>query len=140
MRTYLDASVLVAPLTDDPSTARADAFFRRHEPIAIVSDFAAAEFASALARRVRTGEIDAGAAQSAFSDLDRWIERVAERIEVASSDVVAATGFLGRFDLTLRTPDALNIALCRRANAVLATFDIKMATVARTLGLQVTEG
>lgn len=104
MRTYLDASVLVALLTDDPSTIRADAFFRRHAPIPVVSDFAAAEFASALARRVRTGDIAAGAAQSAFSNLDQWIERVAERIEIGSSDVIAAAGFLRRLDLTLRTP------------------------------------
>lgn len=89
---------------------------------------------------MRTGDIVAGAAQSAFSNLDQWIERVAERIEIRSSDVVAAAGFLRRLDLTLRTPDALNIALCRRANAVLATFDAKMATVARTLGLEVAEG
>lgn len=140
MRTYLDASVLVALLTDDPSTMRADAFFRRHAPTPVVSDFAAAEFASALARRMRTGEIEAGAARSAFADLDCWIERVAERIEIGSSDVVVAAGFIRRLDLTLRTPDALNIALCRRANAVLATFDAKMATVARTLGLEVAEG
>ena len=50
---------------------RADAFFRQHAPIPVVSDFAAAEFASALARRVRTGDIAAGAAQSAFSNLDQ---------------------------------------------------------------------
>ncbi|MFD0936319.1 type II toxin-antitoxin system VapC family toxin [Methylobacterium trifolii] len=137
MRAYLDTSVLVALLTDDPSTLRADSFFRTHAPIPVVSDFAAAEFASALGRRVRMGEIDAGQARTAFSHLDQWIVRVAQRIEIGARDVAEAERFLRRLDLTLRTPDALNIALCFRASAVLATFDDKMAAAARALGLDV---
>jgi uncharacterized protein len=52
VRAYLDASVLVALLTDDALTARADTLFRTLAPIPVVSDFATAEFASALGRRV----------------------------------------------------------------------------------------
>src|SRR6516165_1483194 len=48
---YLDASVLVALLTNDPLTGRADAFMRTKMPVLVVSDFAAVEFASAIARR-----------------------------------------------------------------------------------------
>jgi predicted nucleic acid-binding protein len=47
---YLDASVLVALFTHDLLGARADAFLRTHSPVLVVSDFAAAEFASAIAR------------------------------------------------------------------------------------------
>ena len=47
---YLDASMLVALLTNDPLTHRADAFMRAKVPALIVSDFAAAEFASAIAK------------------------------------------------------------------------------------------
>lgn len=119
-----------------PLTPRADAFLRRAAPVPVVSDFAAAEFASALARRVRTGEIEPERARQAFSDLDQWIGRVAQRIDLASGDVAEAARFLRRLDVTLRTPDALNIALCRRASAALATFD-KMAAAARRLGLDV---
>ena len=140
MRVYLDASVLVALLTDDPLTARADALFRTLAPVPIVSDFAAADFASALGRRVRTGEIAVAHARMAFADLDRWSEAVAERIDLGPGDVAAAAGFLRRLDITLRTPDALNIALCRRVSATLATFDDKMAAVASTLGLPVVSG
>ncbi len=52
---YFDASVLVALLTNDPLTRRADALMRTRTPVLVVSDFAAAEFASAIARRVRMG-------------------------------------------------------------------------------------
>jgi len=61
---YVDASVLVALLMVDAFTARTDAFFRINTPVLIVSDFAAAEFASAVARRVRTGDITADEAGS----------------------------------------------------------------------------
>lgn len=70
MRAYLDASVLVALVTRDALTARADAFLGALAPVLIASDFAAAEFASALARRVRTREIAADDARTAFSNFD----------------------------------------------------------------------
>jgi predicted nucleic acid-binding protein len=52
---YLDASVLVALFANDPFTQRADDFLRCKKPATTVSDFAKAEFASAIARRVGTG-------------------------------------------------------------------------------------
>ncbi len=140
MRACRDASVLVALLTDDPLTARADALFRALAPIPVVSNVAAAEFASALGRRVRTGEIAAERARMAFADLDCWSDTVAERVDLDPTDVAAAARFLRRLGITLRTPDALTIALCRRVSATLATFDDKMAAVARTLGLPVVAG
>ena len=48
-----------------------------------------------------------------------------------------ADAYLRRLDLTLRTPDALNIALTQRAGALLATLDEKMALVARKLRVKV---
>jgi predicted nucleic acid-binding protein len=136
VRIYLDTSVLVALLTNDPFTARADAYLRAEVRTPIVSDFASAEFASALSRRVRVGEITSEEARASFADLDAWVLRTAERIET-TADVLDAESFLRRLDLTLRTPDALNIALCRRASAVLLTFDDKMAACALRLGLNV---
>jgi uncharacterized protein len=131
---YLDASVLVALFTNDPLTTRADQFLRANVPVLLVSDFAAAEFASALARRVRTGELIADEARAAFSNFDAWISRATQRVEICPADVSTAQAFLRRLDLTLRTPDALNIAIAQRNAAILATFDEKMASSARTLG------
>ncbi|MBW4092806.1 MAG: type II toxin-antitoxin system VapC family toxin [Proteobacteria bacterium] len=135
MSLYLDASVLVALLTHDPLTARAEAFFRAHTPSLVVSDFAAAEFASALARRVRTEDLTEAEARSAFTTLDTWAARATQRAETTPADVAAAGAYLRRLDLTLRTPDALNIAIAQRVGADVATFDTKMAVAARALGL-----
>jgi uncharacterized protein len=131
---YLDASVLVALLTNDPLTPRADAFMRANTPTLIVSDFAAAEFASAMARRVRTGGITPDEARLAFSTFDAWAARATRREQTKAADVSAAEAFLRRRDLNLRTPDALNIAIAQRVGAVLVSFDEKMAASARALG------
>lgn len=140
MSLYLDASVLVALFTTDPLTDRADAFLRAHRPAVIVSDFAAAELASAIARRVRTGEIAAHDARTVFATFDAWSARAAGRAETGAADVAAAAAFLRRLDLTLRTPDALHIAIAQRIAAELLTFDEKMATSARALGTAVVSG
>jgi predicted nucleic acid-binding protein len=140
LRVYLDTSVLVALLLDDPFSNQADDLFRSEDVTPIVSDFAAAEFASATARRVRTGELAAEGAREAFADLDRWLLGGVERIETTSADVFAAGGLIRRLDLNLRTPDAIHIAVCRRSDAVMTTFDRGLAVAAEALGLTVKPG
>jgi uncharacterized protein len=137
VRVYLDASVLVALVTEDVHSLAADAYFRDASVIMIVSDFAAAEFASAIGLRVRAGEYDVDLGRTHFVELDRWVSSSAEQVEVTASDVQAAAGYLRRLDTTLRTPDALNIAIAMRLSAALATFDRRMANAARQLGAQV---
>lgn len=134
MRAYLDASVLIALLTTDALTGRAEAFLKVYAPILVVSDFATAEFSSAMARRVRTGELTAAEAASAFSVLDAWVARVAEHVEIAPADLRIAERYLRRLDLTLRAPDAIHLALSQRADAALATFDAKLSAVAVRIG------
>ena len=137
MTLYLDASLLVALLTNDALTARAESLLRARMPILVVSDFAAAEFASAIARRVRMQELSGEEASIVFSNFDAWTARATQRADTTATDVKAAEAFLRRLDLTLRTPDALNIAIAQRIGAVLATFDEKMASSACALGMSV---
>jgi predicted nucleic acid-binding protein len=54
-----------------------------------------------------------------------------------TADIRAAKVFLRRLDLTLRTADALNIAIAQRIRAALVTFDERMAANARVLGIHV---
>jgi uncharacterized protein len=136
---YLDASVLVALLTDDPFTGRADAFLRRNRAALIVSDFSAAEFASVIARHVRTQDMTMDDARTAFSTFDAWTARATQHAETTALDVSVAAASLRRLDLTLRTPDAINIAIALRIEAALLTFDLKMIACARALGLAVAE-
>jgi predicted nucleic acid-binding protein len=134
---YLDASVIVALLTNDIFTSRADAYIRSHPDVLIVSDFAGAEFTSVIARRVRTREITEHVARLAFAEFDTWTARNTERAETATADVFMAIRALRRLDLTLRTADAVNLAITQRIDAILMTFDEKMAVAAKALGVAV---
>jgi predicted nucleic acid-binding protein len=132
---YLDTSALVPFFLADPFVPKARAFLRT-EPIGLViSDFAAAEFASVLGNRVRMKLLTLAEARTALSHFDVWTARAATSAELALADVRTASAFLRRLDLTLRTPDALNLAIAQRLNAELATFDRRMAVCARSLGL-----
>jgi len=134
MSVYLDASVLVALFTDDAFTERADRVLRASEQVLVVSDFAAAEFASAVARRVRIGELTVDEARTAFANFDTWLAGRTQREETQPGDVSMAQSFLRRLDLPLRTPDALNIAIAQRLDLLLMTFDRRMLASARALG------
>ena len=137
MSLYLDANVLVALLTPEPLSERADDFVCNNPEGLIVSDFAAAEFASAIARRVRTLETTIEDARRDLADFDVWVARSTARTDLNASDIAVAITYLRRLDLTLVTPDALHIAIARRVDAILVTFDRAMAVAAGALGVAV---
>jgi uncharacterized protein len=130
---YLDASLLVALFVIDPSSARAEAFLAINPAIVAVSDFGAAEFSSAVARRVRTRELTQNDGRLAFTRFDWWHARTVHRHEITAADIGAADRILRRLDLPLRTPDAIHIAVAQRLGATLVTFDRQMAASARAL-------
>ncbi len=134
---YLDTNILVALLTPEPFSGRADTFIQNNAEPLIVSDFAVAEFSSAVARRVRMREFTIEQAGIALVGLDEWVTRAADRAEISAGDVALATTYIRRFDLPLRTPDALHIAIAQRLDATLVTFDRGMAVAAGMLGMAV---
>lgn len=137
MKFYLDTNILVALLTPEPLSEHAIEFVRGNPEHFIVSDFAAAEFVSAIARRVRTGQTPIEEARGDLADFEVWLARSAERTELSAGDIAVATAYLRRLDLTLLTPDALHLAIARRLEATLVTFDLAMAGAARALGMAV---
>lgn len=137
MSVYLDASVLVALFTNDPLTTRAEAFLRSKPLVLIVSDFAAAEFSSVIARHVRTKDIKKNDARAAFANFDTWTAQATQRVRISATDIIAAEVLVRRLDLALRTPDAINIAMAQRMGATLATFDKKMSAAARSIAIVV---
>lgn len=133
MSVYPDASFLVSLFAVDVTTVRAQAFLRAHKPELAISDFACAEFASAIARRVRMGDLSKAEGRRAFSGFDLWVARLGQRTLVETADIAVADGYLRRLDLTLRASDAIHIAIAQRLGAELVTFDVTMAAAARSL-------
>jgi hypothetical protein len=136
---YLDTSAIVDFVIPGAFSRRADAFLAANPDGLAISDFAAAEFAAVIARRVRSGELQTDEARDALADFDGWSGRATLRIEVAPVDIAQADGYIRRLDLPLRAPDAIHLAIARRWGATLVTFDRGMATAARSLGVAVAE-
>lgn len=134
---YLDTSLLVPLFVIDSSSERARAFMATEAPTPVVSDFAAAEFASAISRLVRTNALNSAQATSIFSMFDTWRARTATECWVEASDVATASAILRRLELSLRTPDALHLAMARRIGVPLATFDQRLAEIAMQNGVTI---
>ena len=137
MSAYLDASVLLPTLITEPSSPLVDRFIAETADNLIISEFAAAEVASALSRLVRTGALDTGDAMERLADFDVWRAGSAEDIDLRAADVRLAHIFVRRFDLMLRAPDALHAAICRREDLLLVTLDKRLARAAQALGVSV---
>lgn len=137
MKAYLDTSFIIALFSNDAFSVRAEQFLQAEEPVLLISDFACAEFASAVAKRVRVGQFSRNDAQLALSNFDAWLPRAAQQMSITSADIKVAEAYLRRLDLTLRTLDAIHIAAVQRIGATLLTFDKKMAECAHALGIVV---
>lgn len=81
------------------------------------------------------GTLDLDQADDLLLDLDDWIAATVPPIEVEGGDVREATALVRQFDLKLRAPDAVHIAICRRVEARLITLDTNLAHAARAVGL-----
>ena len=137
MSVYLDASVLLPTIVTEKGSGPVDRFMQASATPLLVSEFAAAEVSSALSRLARMGQLTAEDATSRLLDFDSWRIVHAKPIDVESVDVRLAVTFVRRFELKLRTPDALHLAICRRLDAALVTLDRRLSVAARELNIEV---
>lgn len=137
MNLYLDSSVLIPTIVEEQTTAAVRALFRICPDDLMVSDFAAAEVASALSRLVRMNRLTMTEAKERLADFDDWRAGATERADVDAHDCRLANAYVRRFDLKLRAPDALHVAISRRLGLQLVTLDRRLAIAARELGVDV---
>jgi uncharacterized protein len=134
---YLDASVLVPTLVAEAATEVVEAYLDAAGQVRLISDFAAAEVGSGLSRLVRMGLLGSAEASARLADFDAWRAGTSSPVEVHPSDVRLAYIYVRRFDLRLRAPDALHLAIARRLDATLVTLDRRLADAAREFGIAV---
>ena len=135
---YLDTSVLISALTREADTATTQDFLSHQDPEdLVISDWVVSEFSSALAIKLRTGQLNLdhrAAALSAFAGL------VAETLLVLPVPRAAfhtAARFADQAALNLRAGDALHLAICAEHGANLCTLDRRLADAAPLLGVPV---
>jgi len=135
---YLDASALAALFVDFDShhTTVAETIGTAGAGL-LISDFGALEFVSALSRLIRTKNLQLDEARVLEAKLEAWIASDTEFTRLEPRDIQRAKDCLSRFDMPLRAPDALHLAVTVRTGATLLTFDRRLAGCARTLGVKV---
>lgn len=136
---YLDASVLVPILLEELASPIVDAWIKATDARLLVSDLAAAEVSSAISFALRTGRATLTGAERRLREFDGWRANLTFDAETRPEDIRMADGFVRRFDLKLRPPDAIHAATALRIGATLITLDRRLLLAASALGVQALE-
>jgi len=134
---YLDTSV-VAPFYWAEALSNQVEELLSHQTEPTVSQLVEVELVSALSRRVRMAEISqtqASAIAARFqADLDNGFYI---RLPLEPLHYTTAHNWISQFNTSLRTLDALHLAVAASNGISLITADAALAESAETLGLQV---
>lgn len=137
---YLDASVLVPLVHAEATSTLIERYFSRAQAW-FISDFAIGEVTSAIGRIVRSRLASDSVGHDTLIFFENWVSSRTSIVTVTPSDIRLATRYLRRFELGLRLPDAIHVAMCRRLGTTLVSFDRRLldAAVALDIAVEVPE-
>jgi len=133
---YLDTSVLVALYIPEPASAKVQKYLARLRTTAI-SGLTEVEFHSAIARRVRMKDLAREDAMKLASLFKLHVEdHVYRMIPVEQSEYGLARDWLASFRTSLRTLDAMHLAVAFSNDFTIVTADKDLARSAKHLGVK----
>lgn len=134
--TYLDTSVVIALLTREAHSERAETWLVRQDPATLhISGWVITEVSSALSIKLRTGILTPALRATILA---RWHRVIAENfvsLPITSGHFETAATFADRHETGLRAGDALHLAIASNAGCAVATFDRIMAAAAPLVGV-----
>jgi len=135
MSIYLDNNVLIPTQVREAASDAVRAYLAA-EDNRLISDFAVVEVTSVLSRFVRTRVLTPTEAAVRLADFDTW-RAASSSADTHAADPRLANTYVSRFDLMLRAPDALHLAIVNRLRATLVTLDRRLERAAQELGIAV---
>ena len=135
---YVDTSALVPAFIREPKSEAVLAWLETSGERLVVSEWTIAEFSSAAAIKVRTGEIAPALAKQARA---RFLDFAQDHCSIAlpqRAEFRRAAELAGDVNLKLRAGDALHLAIAEASKAEgILCLDEAMATGAKAMGLKI---
>lgn len=136
---YLDTSLIVTALSNEDLSAQAQEWLSVQDPEELaISEWTITEVSSALAIKLRRGDIDIAARATLLAEFNRLVAESFTILPVTGQHFRTAAHFVDSHELGLRAGDALHLAIASEHGATLVTRDEKLAAGGPGLGTPTT--
>jgi len=133
---YLDTSLLVAVLTNEPRTAEIQEWLAA-QPVEglVISDWVVTEFSGALSLKVRTGQLTSAQRADVLAAFTSMAELSLSVLPLSRQNFRTAAHFADQHATGLRSGDALHLAIAAEHGIRLASLDQVQVRAAESLGV-----